>query len=385
MSAHKRWSKERVQSYMDEHMRGFRIVSEHKNSATKITIECPQSHLQTCEWKGFMRNKTKCKDCKKEIEKDRFKDLLRTKGYEVLSESTEDVFNIMCESGHAHDYNLLDFMRGKTCKTCNREKLGEERRHSYEYVKNFFEVENNYELISKEYKSNETALEVVCPKGHEYETSFQNFRAGYRCRECNGSKKFTLTQAREKYKGFSYSLIGDEYLGVDRPLPVLCPRGHKAKISLTSLAYGGRCMKCSIASRSGENHYRWDGGVSNVNEYFREKINDWKRKSLASTNFTCSITGVKGKGDLEVHHLRPFSQIVKDAHEANGIEIKSEISKYSREEIDSLAKNIGKEHEKLLGIPLHKEVHLLFHKTFGFTNNTPEQFYLFEKDFKIYA
>ena len=40
-----------------------------------------------------------------------------------------------------------------------------------------------------------------------------------------------------------------------------------------------KCHKCTIANRRGENHPCWNGGVSNLSEYLRDSISQWKKDS----------------------------------------------------------------------------------------------------------
>lgn len=54
---------------------------------------------------------------------------------------------------------------------------------SYEFVKEQIEKEG-YKLLSKEYINAHSKLIVRCPKDHEYEIIYSNFKKGHRCPKC---------------------------------------------------------------------------------------------------------------------------------------------------------------------------------------------------------
>lgn len=58
---------------------------------------------------------------------------------------------------------------------------------------------------------------------------------------------------------------------------------------------------------SGENHHRWKGGTSTVNEAIRKSIEykNWKRAVLARDNYICILC--ENIDHLEVDHIKPFA------------------------------------------------------------------------------
>jgi hypothetical protein len=69
----------------------------------------------------------------------------------------------------------------------------------------------------------------------------------------------------------------------------------------------------SHIGNKGELAGNWKGGITKINLILREsQFNKaWKLDILTRDKFTCRICGVKG-GSLHVHHIKPFSKILKE-------------------------------------------------------------------------
>ncbi|OBG93881.1 hypothetical protein A9X05_09070 [Mycobacterium sp. E3298] len=59
--------------------------------------------------------------------------------------------------------------------------------------------------------------------------------------------------------------------------------------------------------------------------------------------------------------------------------MRREVGDYSKDELYRLENLFVRKHTLDTGVPLLKEIHDLFHKTYGRFNNTPEQFYEFKE------
>jgi len=105
-------------------------------------------------------------------------------------------------------------------------------------------------------------------------------------------------------------------------------------------------------SQRGEKSHCWKGGLKPVNKRIRGGVEFrlWREAVYARDGWTCQITGVKG-GSLIPHHLKNFAEYPE-----------------LRFAIDN-------------GVTLCKEIHTIFHKMYGYTNNTLEQFINFKENF----
>ena len=77
----------------------------------------------------------------------------------------------------------------------------------------------------------------------------------------------------------------------------------------------------------------------------------WRTKIYERDNYTCQISGKKGI-KLVVHHLEGFNNNKKLRFDINN------------------------------GITLCKKIHILFHKKYGYFNNTKEQLNKFKEGYK---
>lgn len=221
------------------------------------------------------------------------------------------------------------------------------------------------------------------------------------CKKCNGTKQkevnmilygtimspkkieaiknlrhsFSFIESEFESKG--YKLIDTEYVNADTKMKYTCNIHPKdvQEIIYRSLMSGHGCMKCALEKmvKYGSDSHLWRGGISKLSSLVRERINEWKMDSLASTNYRCFITGKKD--NLHVHHLINFNAILNESLECLNLKINESVSDYTQEEIDSIISTcLTKHYEYGLGIPLNKEIHHLYHATYGKEDSCPEDF-----------
>lgn len=101
------------------------------------------------------------------------------------------------------------------------------------------------------------------------------------------------------------------------------------------------------------------------------------------TNNRINVIISESKDNLIVHHVKNYSDILDETLYDLGLTIKSSISDYSKEELLSIENLlIEKHYEYGLGIVMTKEIHSLFHKTYGFKNNNLNQILEFKENYK---
>lgn len=110
----------------------------------------------------------------------------------------------------------------------------------------------------------------------------------------------------------------------------------------------------------------YKGGITPISIYLRslEILNDWRMRAFIRADGYCEVSGKKIKNG-EVHHIKPFCEIIKEAHILNDIEIKEIVADYSEEDLETLKAYVEEWHKDTTNaIVLDKNVHKCFHNVF---------------------
>jgi hypothetical protein len=99
-----------------------------------------------------------------------------------------------------------------------------------------------------------------------------------------------------------------------------CDCGNECNVRGENLLKGDtRSCGCYNKQRtrethSGLKHHNWKGGISPISDALRNlpEMTQWKKKILNRDNYICQYSGKQGKGDLHVHHIKPFHQILEE-------------------------------------------------------------------------
>lgn len=114
-----------------------------------------------------------------------------------------------------------------------------------------------------------------------------------------------------------------------------------------------------------------------LSEYVRRNNSEWKKESMQNCNYKCVLTG---KHFDDIHHIYGLNLILSETLELLNINIKENIEDYSEKELKSILETFRETQSKYpLGVCLTKRIHQQFHNTYGYGNNTKEQwdeFYL---------
>ena len=120
------------------------------------------------------------------LNKNQINEIMKKDGYELVSDEyigSHKKIKVKCDKGHIYETNFHRFQdhqgkKGKRCPYCYGNK-----RHSFEYVKQY--IENiGYSLLSKRYKNNRSTLIVICDNGIKHKMTFDSLKSGHRC-VCN--------------------------------------------------------------------------------------------------------------------------------------------------------------------------------------------------------
>lgn len=65
---------------------------------------------------------------------------------------------------------------------------------------------------------------------------------------------------------------------------------------------------------TGEKHFSWNGGTTSLYRRIRQltKYQEWRDFCFVRDDYTCQICNVRGSGNLQVDHIKPFALIVEE-------------------------------------------------------------------------
>lgn len=182
--------------YSDEDRK--RMVEERGYKLLEISREKQKNRMFvfiTIKWDNFKQGKG-CKYCANNTKftYEEVKEYIENFGYKLLSkeyESGKEKVLVKCPNPNHESYEVRFSAfknQNQRCEKCSKEIASEKRKHSYNFVKEFIEF-YGYKLLSNEYKGSLDKLDLMCPNGHKFKMSFEKFyNAGHRCVKCSESK-----------------------------------------------------------------------------------------------------------------------------------------------------------------------------------------------------
>ncbi len=139
------------------------------------------------------------------------------------------------------------------------------------------------------------------------------------------------------------------------------------------------CKLCF--NKIGENSSAWRGGITPLVRNMRVKLKVWVIEQLELSNYTCSISGVKG-GKLVVHHIVNFHTLLDKCIYNLGYSLEKKLSNYNNEKLLNIKNELLRLHYESKSVVISSELHNLFHKLYGKKNNNEEQFIKFTKSYE---
>lgn len=196
----------------------------YKNAKTPMRVTCNKGHDLDIRWLNWKRG-IRCKICAGQIVdpafvKNKFKEI----GYTLLSEykNSHTKMDFICPLGHKHSMTWGAFSTGNRCGICARKHI------TYEEVYTIFDSVG-YSLISDTYINSKSYLEFICPNGHIHKITLDDFRNGRRCGQCavtgfNPNKPASLYYLRFDINATPYYKVGITNRTIqeryrDEPLP----------------------------------------------------------------------------------------------------------------------------------------------------------------------
>jgi len=246
-----------------EYNNKFKLLTKtYINNTRKLFIKCNKGHLfsiSLAKWRYI------CPICLKEKQRrkkrllmfKRFVKLLRQENYFIISKSSDyidehSLITFKCPNGHVYKISWNAWRNGNRCYLCSKVK-----KYTIDEIKKIIEAEN-YKFISKNYKNNKAKIVLQCPKGHIWETTFNSWKRGNRCKKCYDLKRGwqlrkDFNEIANSFKENNYEVLSNEldYVNAHSKIKYRCPNGHVNEIQWNSWNNGTRCASCShIRSRA---------------------------------------------------------------------------------------------------------------------------------------
>lgn len=208
----------------------------------------------------------------------------------------------------------------------------------------------------------------------------------YRCSACANRVAYTVEYVRSVFEERGLTPLFTEYVNNKTKLPYLCPHHPEEvrHIKFNQLQQGQGCWLCankikSIERMGSKNIFYVDGSQA-INDHLRRIVKPWQRQIRHKFGFMCHLTQQKARTD--VHHLYPFSSIVREAHSKLGITIKESVDKYTYDEMQALEQLVLDKHMHVPVVLVSKELHNLFHALYSKTNFTSDDYLEFEQNYQ---
>lgn len=189
---------------------------------------------------------------------DEVKQAFEERGYILVSKEYKNAckkLKYICPIHGEQEITYGHLKEGKGCRLCAYEKIAENRRLDYEFVKKRFE-DFGLILISKEYKGNKQKLAYICPK-HPDKIRYKNFmdlhHSGAGCPICGNEStsekmKHSVDFVRKKLLENNIILLDEEYNGTTAKMLCSCVHhpNHRFYASYSQVVYAGYgCGLCS--------------------------------------------------------------------------------------------------------------------------------------------
>lgn len=196
--------------------------------------------------------------------------------------------------------------------------------------------------------------------------------------KASASNRTSIEKVKSDFKNMGFKPIFTDYKNSKQQLEYICEKHPDIIQTKTydSILAGEGCFYCGRESIRGRNNCNWKGGITDLSNYIRNtpSIKMWKRDSMEYRGEKCVKTRKGTK--LEIHHAtKSFSDILYQALDDVGLDIRASTSQYTHEELHKIEmKCLSLHYWYGFGYPIVKEEHVKFHKKYGYSGFTEEDF-----------
>jgi hypothetical protein len=328
----------------------------------------------------------------KQITIEQMQELAKQKGGKCLSKAyryAKEKLVWKCDKGHIWETAPMHIKQGTWCPICSKDRTFnikqfnkrkyKDKEYNFQQLKELAR-EHNGHLLSDQYVNNKVAYTWQCSKGHVWECRVKNIRSGNWCAKCaaDDRKQNELQQMKSLAKQREGLCLSDSYVTDQSNMLWQCSNGHRWEATPANVKRGKWCAICAL--RKGDNNNKWKGGITPLSNYLRNNMKKWKKESFKKYGKKCAITNSED-GIIHIHHIKHFNVIRDEVLNKYDIPLYHTINEYDPEMLDFIIEKLKEKHEEMMGIPIRKEIHILFHKIYGKENTTIEDLKEFKQRF----
>jgi hypothetical protein len=182
-------------------------------------------------------------------------------GYKMRSTSWEGFrarYDLTCPKKHDYHVQWSEFHRGQRCRKCHNESLtvknpnfkglsrDEHRQVMLRKFKDSLKAEGYiFDPNIFKYKGNRFPVYVTCPKSHRFETTWNSWQSGKRCRECFKARlHWSEEEVRKILEAEGCELRGS-FEGALKKFKLRCSCGRPTTKYINDFINGSRCNWCA--------------------------------------------------------------------------------------------------------------------------------------------
>ena len=110
---------------------------------------------------------------------------------------------------------------------------------------------------------------------------------------------------------------------------------------------------------------------SDLSNFIRGNIYEWKKRSMQNCNYKCVVTGDRFD---DIHHIFSVNILIQETMNKIHLPSKKSFQDYSLDELDLILSTfISVQNSYPLDVCLRRDIHDLFHKIYGYGDNNLEQ------------
>ncbi len=238
----KRYTIEDMQQIALEHG-GKCLSNEYVNTTTKLKWQCEKGHIWETAPRLVMYQKAWCPKCggTKKMTIEDMEKIAKKYGGRCLSRkyiNNRTKLTWQCKEGHEWEAMPIYIIEGTWCSECAGVKKA-----TIEEMQEIAESRGG-KCLSKEYKNKELKLKWKCGREHVWEATAHAVKCGTWCPECVGKKKLGIKKMKEIAKERGGKCLSKEYKNRRSKLTWQCEKGHTWESTPKNIKAGSWCPEC---------------------------------------------------------------------------------------------------------------------------------------------